>query len=224
MEAHKQRSGAAAAIIRATLMPIAESYVTGMTEPIMMWNTLRERLSPRNNAGLQKSLLTEFDLLTFNDKEDINIYFERLRDYQYNLEGTTLAISDGALVSKVLSTLPLTWRSHIRHLTNSGTATWVSIEKALQNIQAEQTPTMPASWAFTVSKKGGKRNKRRKTSDDSDKRSSRPSNPDIQCWYCSRKGHTHNHCNLKKAADKLREKKDSKKPTAAAAASRKRVH
>ena len=181
IEAHEQRSGAAAAIIRATLTPIAESYVKGMTKPLTMWNTLRERLSPRDNVGRQQSLRTVFDLLTFNDKEDINIYFEKLRDYQYDLEGTTLAISDGALVSKVLSTLPLTWRSQIRHLTDSGTATWASIEKSLRNIQAEETPTMPASRAFAVSKKGGKRNKRRKTSDDSNKRSCRPSNPDIQC-------------------------------------------
>ena len=49
----------------------------------------------------------EFDLLTFNDKEDINIYFDKIWDYQYNLEGTTLSISDGTLVSKLLSTLPL---------------------------------------------------------------------------------------------------------------------
>ena len=41
-----------------------------------------------------------------------------------------LAITDGALVSKVLSTLPLTWRSQIRHLTDSGIATWASIEKS----------------------------------------------------------------------------------------------
>ena len=78
---------------------------------------------------------------------------------------------------------------------------------------------MPALWAFAVSKKSGKRNKRRKTSDDSHKRSSPPSNRDILCWYCARKGHTRNDCNFKKAADKLREKKDSKKPAAAAAAS-----
>ena len=77
---------------------------------------------------------------------------------------------------------------------------------------------MPASWAFAVSKKGGKRDKRRKTSRD-DMRSTRPSNPDIQCWYCARKGHTRNDCNFKKAANKLREKKDSKKPAAVAAAS-----
>ena len=78
---------------------------------------------------------------------------------------------------------------------------------------------MPASRAFAVSKKGGKRNKCRKTSDDSDKRSSCPSNPDIQCWYCACKGHTSNDCNFKKAADKLREKKDLQKPATTAAAS-----
>ena len=78
MEAHEQRSGAAAAIIHATLTPIAKSYVKGMTEPLTMWNTLRERLSPRDNVGRQQSLCMEFDLLTFNNKEDINIYFEKL--------------------------------------------------------------------------------------------------------------------------------------------------
>ena len=153
MEAHEQRSGAAAAIIRSTLTPIAESYVKGMTKPLMMWNTRRERLSPRDNVGRQQSLRTEFNLLTFNDNEYINIYFEKLRDYQYNLEGTTLAISDGALVSKVLSTLPLTWRSQIKHLIDSGTATWASIEKSLRNIQAEQTLSMPSLRAFAISKK-----------------------------------------------------------------------
>ena len=221
MEAHEQRSGAAAASICATLTLIAESYVKGMTEPLTMCNTLRERQSPLDNVGRQQSLRTEFNLLLFNDKEDINIYFEKLRDYQYNLEGTTLANSDGALVSKVLSTLPLTWRSQIRHLMDSGTATWSSIEMSLRNIQAEQNPTMPASRAFAISKKGGKRIKRRKTSDNSDKRSSPPSHPDIQCWYCARKGHTRNYCNFMRAADKLRKKKDWKMPAAVTASTNK---
>ena len=78
---------------------------------------------------------------------------------------------------------------------------------------------MPASRAFAVSKKGGKRDKCRKTSGDNDKRSTRPSNPNIQCWYCARKGRTPNDCNFKKTVDILREKTDSKKPAAAAAAS-----
>ena len=174
MEDHEQRSGATAAITCTTLTSIAERYVTGMTEPLTMWNTLSERLSPRDNVGRQQSLHTEFYLLIFNDKEDIKINFEKLRDYHYNLERTTLAISDGALVSKVLSTLPLTWRSQIRHLTESRTATWASIEKSLRHMQVEQTAMFPAFGAFAVSNKGGKRNEGRKTSDDSDKGSSCP--------------------------------------------------
>ena len=133
---------------------------------------------------------------------------------QYNLEGTTLAISDAALVSKVLSILPLMWRSQIRHLTDTGTATWESIERSLWNIQAQQAGSKPTSRAFAVSKRGGKRDKCYKNSKDYDKRSPRSSNPDIQCWYCAR-----DNCNFKKAADKLREKKDNKKPAVAAAAS-----
>ena len=124
LDAYEQRSGATVATIRSTLTPIEESYVKGSTNPLTMWNTLRERLSPRDNVGRQQALRTEVDLLTFLDKEDINVYSEKLCDYQYNLEGTTLAISHAALISKVLSTLPLTWRSQIRHLTDTGTTTW----------------------------------------------------------------------------------------------------
>ena len=130
-----------------------------------------------------------------------------------------LAISDRTIGSKVLSTLPLTWRSHIKHLTNRGTATWVSIKKSLRNIQAGRIIKMPASRAIAVSEKCRKSDKHRKTSEDNDNRSSYYSNSDIQCWYCARKGHTRNNCNFKKTAKKLREKKDSKKPATAATAS-----
>ena len=40
LDAYEQRSGAAAATIRSTLTPIAESYVKGLTNPLTMWNTL----------------------------------------------------------------------------------------------------------------------------------------------------------------------------------------
>ena len=130
-----------------------------------------------------------------------------------------MAISDAALLRKVLSILPLTWRSQIRHVKDTGTATWESIEKSLRNIQAEQEGSRPASRAFAVSKKGGKHHKRQKNSGDNDKKSPHSSNPDIHCWYCAFKGHPHNNCNFKKDANKPREKKENKQPTVAAAAS-----
>ena len=77
---------------------------------------------------------------------------------------------------------------------------------------------MPALLAFAISKKGGKCNKHRKTTGDNDKRSTYPSNPDIQCSYCAHKGHTCDNYNFKKAANKLKEKKDLKKPAAKATA------
>src|SRR5437588_676940 len=184
---------------------------------------LRERLSPHRNTGLQQTLQTEFDLLTFDEKEDINAYLEKLRDYQFNLETTTLSISDAALSSKVLSSLPLTWRAQIRHFTDSGMATWASIEKSLRNIQAEQKNigSKPASRAFAVSKKNNK-DKRRKNQDGHGKKDKKgPRNTtNLQCWYCARKGHTHDNCNFKKVTDKLREKNtEGKKPASNAATS-----
>ena len=128
-----------------------------------MWMILQERLSPCENTGLQQTFRTEFDLLTFDEKEDINTYLEKLRDYQFNLEMTTLSISDAELSSKVLSSLLLTWRAQIRHYIDSRTATWASIEKSLCNIQAEQKNigSKPASRAFAVTKKNNN-DKRRK--------------------------------------------------------------
>ena len=87
------------------------------------------------------------------------------------------------------------------------------------NLQAEQEGSKPAYRAFAVSKRGGKRDKRHKNSGDNDKKTPRSSNHDIQCWYCARKGHTLDTYNFRKAADKLREKNDDKKPTVVAAAS-----
>src|SRR5437588_6927931 len=99
-----------------------------------MWTILRERLSPHENTSLQQNLCTKSNLLTFDEKEDIKTYLAKLRDYQINLEMTTLTISDTALSSKALSSPPLTWRAQIRHYTDSGTATWATIEKSLCNI------------------------------------------------------------------------------------------
>src|SRR5437588_3790001 len=115
-----------------------------------MWTILREILSLHENTGPQQTLCTEFNLLTFDEKEDINTYLEKLRDYQFNLETTTLSISDATLSSKVLSSLLLTWRVQIRHYTDSGMATWASIDKSICNIQAEQKNigSKPASSAF----------------------------------------------------------------------------
>ena len=162
-EAYEQRSRAAAAMIRATISPADESFVKGVQDPAQICVILWERLSPRENTSLQQTLCTEFDLLTFDEKENINAYLKKLRDYQFNLETTTLSISETALSSKVLSSLPLTWRAQIRHYTDSRMATWASIEKSLRNIQAEQKniSSKPASRAFAVSKKNNK-DKRRK--------------------------------------------------------------
>ena len=109
----------------------------------------------------------------------------------------------------------------MRHLRDTGTATcqWESIENSLRNIRAEQAGSKPAPQAFAVSKRGGKRDQRHKNSGDNDKKSPRSSNPDIQCWYCARKGHTRDNCNFQMAADKLSEKTDNKKPAVPAATS-----
>ena len=111
------------------------------------------------------------------------------------------------------------WTFQIRHLPDSGTATRSSIKKSLRNRDAEQSTTIPASWAFTVTMAGGKCNKHRKTSGDNDKRSNCPSKPDIQCWYCAHKVHTHNDCNFEEASNKLKEKNELTKPASVAAAS-----
>ena len=121
----------AVAIIRSSLSPAAESFVKGMLELIAMWTTLKEKLAPAGNPALQQTIRSEYDALTFDGKEDITVFFERLRDYQYNLIGSHLAISDSGLVSKILASLPITWKSQIRHLMDDGNPTLAAVEKSL---------------------------------------------------------------------------------------------
>ena len=100
----------ATAIIHSSLSPAAESFVKGMLKPIVIWTTLKEQLAPAENQAQQQIIRSEYDTLTFDGKEDITVFFERLRDYQYNLMGSHLAISDSGLVSKILASLPITWK------------------------------------------------------------------------------------------------------------------
>jgi hypothetical protein len=91
----------------------------------------------------------------------------------------------------------------------------------------EQTGTgyKPASRAFAVSKQGRTKKGKGRRSSEGRRNSDRPQktsrNPsEIQCYYCARKGHIQADCNFKKAADNLREQKNSgKKPAAVAASS-----
>ena len=108
VESYEQKRGMAAASIRSSLTPAAESLVKGMLDPATMWATLKEKLAPLGNPALQQTIWSEFDALTIDGKEEITVYLERLRDYQYNLEASPLAISDCGLVSKLLASLPAT--------------------------------------------------------------------------------------------------------------------
>ena len=56
---YEQKTGMAAAIIRSTLTPAAETYVKGMSDSVLMWTTLRDRLSPRQKPAHQHTLRTE---------------------------------------------------------------------------------------------------------------------------------------------------------------------
>ena len=106
IESYEQMMGMAATIIHSSLTSAAESFVKGMLNPATMWATQKEKLAPLGNPALQQTIRSHFDALTFDGKE-ITVYLERLRDYQYNLEASSLAISDGGLVSKLLASLPL---------------------------------------------------------------------------------------------------------------------
>ena len=121
----------AAGIISSTLTPAAKSYVKGMSDFGLLWMTLQDRLSPRQKPAHQQTLHAKFDLLAYNEKEDINFYFEKLRDYQlqYSLDGTTPSITNGGLVSKVPLSLLLLLKSRIRQLADNGSLAWAVVEK-----------------------------------------------------------------------------------------------
>ena len=229
VESYEQKTGMAAAIIRSSLTPAAESFVKGMLDPTTMWATLKEKLAPLGNPAIQQTIRSEFDALTFDGKEEITVYLERLPDYQNNLKSSPLANSDGGLVSKLLASLPATWKSQIRHLTDAGNPTLATVEKSLRNIQAEQTGTgsssASASRAFAVTKPsgrrgrgrggGGGRGKGRGTSGGGPATSggatATATTTEIQCWYCARKGHKQDECHFKKQVEGLRKSRDEKR-------------
>ena len=104
-----KRAGKAASIINSTLSSGVEFYVKDTINPSDMWTILRNKLTLRDDWGLQRTLKRDFYKMSYDAKESITTYINRLRVFQQQLQGTNNEISNDELVNRIMTSLPSSW-------------------------------------------------------------------------------------------------------------------
>jgi hypothetical protein len=213
--------GSAASAINSTLSPEVESLLKDTTNPRDMWNILREKLNTATSRTLQCSVTHAFNSAKHDGKETVQVYFRRLRDFQRQLAGSEEEISDTQIISKVLNTLPEVYRPKIAAIEDRGDLTIDLLEKALVGWQSSMNISRGSSSSTALTTRVGGRKAfgkgRGKPFKKSDSVSKGSREREVECWYCTRKGHTQNECRTKKEAEKRRaerNKSSSKTDTA----------
>ncbi|KAF8253564.1 hypothetical protein K440DRAFT_641841 [Wilcoxina mikolae CBS 423.85] len=82
------------------------TYLKGVRSPQTMWHTLQER--PDNTTTIigRTILLHKFHTTRPQKDQQLQVYFNKLRDFRHQLAGSTEAISDDELCTHVYTTMP----------------------------------------------------------------------------------------------------------------------
>ncbi|RPA88584.1 hypothetical protein L873DRAFT_1635101, partial [Choiromyces venosus 120613-1] len=100
------RKGATYALIFASCTPEIQEYLSGLDEPADMWDRLRERLDTAASCAGRTMIARQFNQSKPKPNQPIQRYLSQLLQFRKSLAGTKQAISDEALSSHLISTLP----------------------------------------------------------------------------------------------------------------------
>ena len=86
-----------------------KTYIKGIQDPRVMWNTLAEKLNTANSRAGRTAVAMRFSNLR-PVTEDINEYITAVLDCRNELAGTDNNISDEAVNTKLTTTVPAEFR------------------------------------------------------------------------------------------------------------------
>ena len=214
-DAYRARLGEAGNIINHSLTKEAESYVKSTTDPAEMWDILKERMDSTDNPVLQRNIRRDFDTIQHDGKETVEKYITKLRDFQRALEETDDPISDKAIMSKILVSLPPAWEIKIAAIEDDPLLTLDKLERVLCNYQGKIAAIKAKDVALTTRGRGGYRGRGRGRGGNRgayqgtmDKVTDGRITKDVECYHCLQKGHYQATCPLKiEAEEKRKERK-----------------
>ena len=214
---YSTRFGKAAWMLFQSLTRESEIHVKNMTDPIKLWKELTEKMDSKGNKVLSRSIKRAFHDLRLQEKEPIEEFIQKLRDFQTALEGTAEAIEDDAIVSHILVTLPSIWDTKVSAIEDNPDMTLHELERVLKNFQRKlANREVPENIALAAKGFRGKdRGAHKKDGLANRVRDGRVKNiKDIECYYCLQKGHYQMSCPLRLEKEKRRKEREASRSNA----------
>jgi len=105
-------------MINSAISPSVQHFIYGITDPAIIWTTLKSQLDSIDSNSGPYILRGQFLDTKYDSSEPIAVFFAKLRQYQGRLASTSYPLPDHELVSRVLSyrTLPLAFDSTLEIL------------------------------------------------------------------------------------------------------------
>ena len=150
----KRRSARARSMILSSVSHSLQHYISGMTDPVLMWETLKKQLDTVNADAGPFIIRAQFFKEKHTGDGPLSVFFAKLSQYQFRLANTDYQLPDIDLVSHILSfgTLPSRFDPALHVLRMQGKHTWAGVTQSLINMEIQlNTLNPPAQRSATAS-------------------------------------------------------------------------
>ena len=136
-ESYEKRQALATAAILLSCTHEVSTYLSGITDPKAMWDTLAEQLSSVSSFGRRVTVGRNFNNARPKTGESISAYLTRLNDMRVLLAGTEGAISDEKFLYHIYLTAPEQYQPILDTMRGlpAGMATIASVSRALRDAE-----------------------------------------------------------------------------------------
>ena len=227
---YRKRSGRAFGMIRSSTEPSIRSFIStlGHRGPARLWVTLRERYNTSASQSGRIATLERFHASSMKPDMSVATYIATLTDMRQELAGSEEEITETAMRSRILSTLPESFANIVGILKHKPLAeqTLQSIEASLVEHEASialrnthigaSTNSASTTGNALVATHIGDNPKQQSGRQQSSKRGGRgrfgrgggkpyssrkpASKFSGECWHCGKKGHREQDCFAKQKA------------------------
>lgn len=211
-------------------------HIDGINDPVIMWETLRERCNQASSVMGRQTIYRKFMALRPESGVPISEYFKKLIELRNQLIGTEEHIPDIAFKTQLFSTLPSIFEVTAKIQQGRVGATITEVMDALKDdeeMRAMRVKTDAVSTEGLYSEAGHEKNwcnfcrrdthltkdcrskgRKRKWSPPAEPNNSSPSKG--PCWHCGEEGHFSRNCPIKKKARLAKEATSGRKNEAEA--------
>ena len=181
----------ARSIIGASISASVMTYIEGMTDPAVMWNTLADRYNPKTKTTLFQTI-REFMNVKMSEGDDMEKHLQRVQHLKRKCEEQGEEISDNVYTAILLNSVSEEYMIAVAILESQDKLTPASILNRLM----EEYRKMPNGNGSGIKLRVAL------TAASEDRMSN------IECFYCGQQGHMKRDCPCRKFRQGLQEEED----------------